>query len=1031
MSESPKNIIALIAALENFKNSNRNFKTDDRELFDESRDVFQRLKRLSDFDPDNLEKIIDFLDDLPLEIKELDISEIGYESEKMESKSLNKEDLKELIEDYEKTQNKEIKEELHEEIVKRTGKRNVDQFIKTQKEIAAKNAEKLKQLSPELREKVTLDLAKIRDEDHEAIATVLEKAILDDKYNKKELEKEIKKVFKEEEEKERIVKKVEEIRAEIKVESKAEEIAQKTYEKLKEEGLPVSEKVKNELKENILESFKERHELVLPKEIEGKTQAETITREARVATDNFKKDEFISIVNYRAIELEKELGQELRNNGVRDEKLITEYVSVVNELTNNPNTARLEVNDNEVVTFVEGRYNEGHKFLLQPEIATEEAQFMARNMVVAPKKFNNAVRRYNELRDLVGAEKLPKIREIRVMEKMTSMFVKNPRVLGMMNNMQRMVGFLDKIDNFPENLAIRFFTSEQGLQIVGKIGGQATAAFVKNSAAIIAERGTLEGVKQIALSLFSKGAVVAGEAGAGGAAAGGAAAGGAAVAGLSATGVGLIIAAVIAVVTVGTKIFSKFKDWLKKNLDINLGAAGDFFSDTLGFGKAGKFVGGLVLAAGAFLINLPMYLLGSMGILAPVIIFFFLGLFSYSLFQGNLVSSLVPPEPIGGGNCVLKEVAESSGGTINCNQNAPENNVSGISRANFVRIAGMWKTGKNYSEECYNDTVNRALCAGINPAYALWAWVHESGASNYSIKDVEDFGIHFIPENKNYNAQITAFLKLDPGTACPQLGYWLSFATNYLTGECDPDVKIPSTGESGRDYLLQIQEQWSWISSSPMPANIRVPKGGKSCGSSGGDTTDTPNTSEYTDENGDVWICYGPEGNDDANVPNFEPWDTSIPVPEGCPSMRPTNGYFTQGPFASGCSHQNMSVPAVDFGAGNGTPIVATHPGVAVLNHDSIYGYYIDVHGKCQGKDFYTRYAHMPSGGYKVGNNVQVKAGQQIGVVDDTGSSTGPHLHYHISGLDSSKFGQYLGLSVEDAKKLWGCCGSWNGKMCP
>ena len=108
------------------------------------------------------------------------------------------------------------------------------------------------------------------------------------------------------------------------------------------------------------------------------------------------------------------------------------------------------------------------------------------------------------------------------------------------------------------------------------------------------------------------------------------------------------------------------------------------------------------------------------------------------------------------GNCVLK--SETENGMINCDQTAPENEVAGVNKGSFISLANRWRTGKNYSEECYNDTVNRALCAGINPAYALWAWVHESGASNYSIAGVEDFGIHFIPEKKNFDKQITAFL---------------------------------------------------------------------------------------------------------------------------------------------------------------------------------------------------------------------------------------------------------------------------------
>ena len=882
MSESPKNIIALIAALENFQNSNRNFKTDDRDLFDESRDVFQRLKRLSDFDPDNLKKIIDILNDLPPEIKELDISEIGLEGKEMDSKALNKEDLKELIEDYEKAQDKEIKEELHEEIVKRTGKRNVDQFIKTQKEIAAKNAEKLKQLSPELREKVTQDLAKISDEDHEAMAIVLEKATLDEKYNKKELEKEIKKIVKDEGEKEKLIKKVEEIRAEIKVESKAEEIAQKTYEKLREEGLPVSDEGKTKLKSEILKSWRNNEELEIPSEIAEKDSGETIVRETQVAAENFKSENLKAIVNYRAIEFEKEASWDLRNKGVRDEGLIDDYVSVVKELTINPETARTEINSSMVVTETQAYFDaKGTKPLLSPTVATEEAETIANFVVTAPNKFNRLRENYNIAREGlekigIGVDKLPKIKEARVVEKLMNQFNKYPQVLRMMNVAQRTVNFIQKVDAFPGSVLAKIGVQNAGLQILGKIGGQASVELVKNATIVLAEQGTAQGIKSIASAIFTKGAVIAGEAG--GATAG--ALTGVVAAFQALPVVGQVIAVVVIVIAAGVAIVKPFIDGIKKiigKLGINPDGVKNFLSDSLGLGNFLGGVGQFVFDVGTFLIGIPgiLGLISFTAIITPVVVCFFLGIFTYSLFQQNLVSSLVPPEPIGDSNCVLKDTPES-GGDINCNQNAPENSVSGVSKSNFVRVAGQWTPGKNYSEECYNDTVNRALCAGVNPAYALWAWVHESGASNYSIKDVEDFGIHgqSAAPPKNYNAQITAFLKLDPGTACPNLDYWLSFATNYLTGGCDPDVKIASTGESGRDYLKQIQEQWSWVSSNPMPANIKVPKGGKNCGSIGGLNNLPGGANEVVDSEGRVWICtpntQSPGDDSDPNAPGLD-----------------------------------------------------------------------------------------------------------------------------------------------------------------
>lgn len=501
-------------------------------------------------------------------------------------------------------------------------------------------------------------------------------------------------------------------------------------------------------------------------------------------------------------------------------------------------------------------------------------------------------------------------------------------------------------------------------------------------------------------------------------------------------------------------LYNSVNNFLKNNLNLNLGGIRDFFANDL---NLGGFLGGVAQAGVTGFMFLGAVSIGFMSFLARQFAFItvpitgiIIGLVSVFSFLGivtnGMISSLVPPPPaVGGGNCVLKTVAANEG-LINCNQNAPENNVSGMSRANFVGIAGRWSQGKNYSEECYNDVVNKALCAGVNPNYALWVWLHESGASNYSIKDVNDFGIAGYPgvAPKDFNAQLDHLLGLDPASAC--LGkngitdYWVAFSTNFLLGTdvndpinngCDPNEE--SSGTTGAKYAESLKKTWSDMGFGTLPSNIKVDKGGQNCGG-GNSATDTAITREYTDEKGQDWVCYGGDGgngNNDGTPPNFEPWDPSIPVPEGCPNMIPAAGGFTQGPFAEKCSHQSMSVPAIDIGSPVGTPIYATHPGVASLNYDSIYGYYIDVHGKCDGKDFYTRYAHMPADGYRVKNNSTVKAGQQIGVVDDTGSSSGNHLHYHISGLDKNKFGQYLKLSVEQTKQLWGCCGTWNGKMCP
>ncbi|HWS48927.1 MAG TPA: C39 family peptidase [Candidatus Methanoperedens sp.] len=876
MRGSPKNIVELIAALERFKKGKGNFKVDDRALFDECRSVFQKLKILSDFDPDNLEKVIERLDKLPKDIKELEIGELDTEIKDLESKALNKEDLKQLIEDYEKAENGDRKEEIGEEIYRRTGKRNVEEFIKTQREIAAKNAERLGKASEKTREKVSEDLTKIKLDKSEEVSKVIDKVTFDEKITQRELEKKLKRVIKDPEEVLNVIREIEGVRAELKVESRAEEIARRTFERLAKDEIPVPVELETELSEKILESWKKGEELELPKELAEKSDdisvIETI-REAQI----FKEDNLGSVVSYRAIELGKEIGQELRKSGVRDEKLIDEYVSVVNLLTNNPQTARLELDKEKVVTFVESRHEPEYKFAVQPEIAVEEAQFMAKNILLAPKKFNTAIRRYNEVRELIGAEKLPKIKEVRVMEKMANMFAKNPQVLKLMNGAQKMVSILEKVSSVPERIMMRLGVQEVGLKLIAKIGGQAAVDFVTNAAAVIAEQGTLQGIKSIALGIMGKGAVVAGEAAAAGGTAAGSSALASAVAAFQALPVvGQVILVIVAAIMILKPLINGIKNILGKVLGIDMNGVKHFLSDSLGLGGFVGGVGQFVFDVGAFLIGIPTLfsLMTITALVTPVVLFFFLGVFVYSMFQHNLVSSIVPPADMG--NCVLKSEV---GGGINCDPNAPENSWPAVDKANFVDVANRWMAGTNFAETCYNDVVNRALCAGINPTYALWTWLHESGASNYYRDDIEDFGIHFIPENKNFNAQITEFLKLDPGSACindPRIGgdYWLAFSANFLNGDCDPDKPNPIAGTTPRQYAAELRETWTWISNSPIPNSIHVSKGGQNCGSIGENDAPLPGGArEIVDGEGNVWICtentQSPGTDYDPNAPGL------------------------------------------------------------------------------------------------------------------------------------------------------------------
>ncbi len=82
----------------------------------------------------------------------------------------------------------------------------------------------------------------------------------------------------------------------------------------------------------------------------------------------------------------------------------------------------------------------------------------------------------------------------------------------------------------------------------------------------------------------------------------------------------------------------------------------------------------------------------------------------------------------------------------------------------------------------------------------------------------------------------------------------------------------------------------------------------------------------------------------------------------------------------------------IDLSASSGTPIVAVRDGkVSIATYSSSAGYYVNID---HGDGFMTRYLHMTH--YIVSPGQKVSAGQVIGYVGSTGTSTGPHLHFGI-----------------------------------
>ncbi len=147
------------------------------------------------------------------------------------------------------------------------------------------------------------------------------------------------------------------------------------------------------------------------------------------------------------------------------------------------------------------------------------------------------------------------------------------------------------------------------------------------------------------------------------------------------------------------------------------------------------------------------------------------------------------------------------------------------------------------------------------------------------------------------------------------------------------------------------------------------------------------------------------------------------------PHCWPTHGQITQGPgCAQNFDHCSFNEDAIDIANIDGTPIYATHNGIAHYFADTHnctmgYGNYVVITSP---DGFSTLYAHMPAGWGGIDLNGQtVTTGTQIGIIDNCGYSFGPHLHYEYSlpipAIDQivppyTYLGQTTGCFAQDQK---------------
>ena len=110
------------------------------------------------------------------------------------------------------------------------------------------------------------------------------------------------------------------------------------------------------------------------------------------------------------------------------------------------------------------------------------------------------------------------------------------------------------------------------------------------------------------------------------------------------------------------------------------------------------------------------------------------------------------------------------------------------------------------------------------------------------------------------------------------------------------------------------------------------------------------------------------------------PFPYAVPIPDG---FGPRGGGFHKG---------------VDFVPGAGTPIYAIADGVATTAtfDNSGYGQHVVLQHNLEGVNVESLYGHMIEGSSPIVVGQQVKVGDFLGLVGDTGIAYGAHLHFEI-----------------------------------
>lgn len=139
---------------------------------------------------------------------------------------------------------------------------------------------------------------------------------------------------------------------------------------------------------------------------------------------------------------------------------------------------------------------------------------------------------------------------------------------------------------------------------------------------------------------------------------------------------------------------------------------------------------------------------------------------------------------------------------------------------------------------------------------------------------------------------------------------------------------------------------------------------------------------------------------EDAEVKAAETWHVPVAT------------YYISSPFGE----PRYSGPHIglDFAGNNGAPVLAARHGVVTqAGWEGGYGFAVTID---HGDGHTTKYAHLA---YQpiVAVGDQVSGGQEIGIVGNTGDSTGPHLHFELLSF-GQRIDPYLVINIPPRQGL-------------